>query len=127
MRHHVRSVSTRVADSGKAKLAACTLFVYGLLTLVIVLNAESKMFSHSVFERRRCCFKFASLCLASAPHCHVGAERIVFLVSPACICIQSADRLQGNYDRLQRCSVDLNVQRACSLQRNKQVLEIIGK
>ena len=34
--------------------------------------------------------------------------------------------LQVNSDRLQRCSVDLNVQRACSQQRSKQVLKMIG-
>ena len=46
MTHYVRSVSTRVQDSVKAMLADCTLFVYGLLTLVIVLHAESNI-SHT--------------------------------------------------------------------------------
>ena len=91
---HVRSVSTRVADSVKAMLADCTLFVYGLLTLVIILNAESKMLPQSGFERRQCFLKFASLCLTSAQHCHVVAERI-FVLSFPCHCKSSIGCLGG--------------------------------
>ena len=50
---------SQVANSVKAMLADCTLFVYSLHALVIVLKAEAKMFPHSGFEREQCRSRFA--------------------------------------------------------------------
>ena len=44
--------------------ADCTLFVYGLLTLVIVLNTESRMFQHSRFGASSNVLLSVSLALA---------------------------------------------------------------
>ena len=87
------------------------------------------MFPHSGFERRRCLSQFASLCLASVwPLSGWSWDHFIFSFStPAPICMQTTDRHQGHSDRLQRCSVDLNVQCVCSLQRNEQGLEMKGK
>ena len=49
---------SQVANNVKV-LIDCTLFVYSLHALVIVLKAEAKMFPHSGFERERCRSRFA--------------------------------------------------------------------
>lgn len=64
MRYCDGSAFSCLAENSKA--------CFGLLTLTLMLNAESRLFPHI----GQCLFKFASPILASTPHCHDEAKGI---------------------------------------------------
>jgi len=92
MHHHVRCVFIHVADSGKTVFADFSLFVDGLLTLIIILHVESMVPLQMFFslyrlplsvtlELRECLF-------------------VVSLLLQLEMYMQSANGLQGNCDWL---------------------------